>query len=62
MSNKTWKNINMKYLKNLNDYQTFQEIKEDNFDYCDILKLNNCKKDEIEFIYFHIILFNKGKI
>ena len=38
-----------KYLKNLNDYKIFQEIKEDNFDYCDILKLNNCKTDENEF-------------
>ena len=38
-----------KYIKNINDYQTFQEIKEDNFDYCDILKLNNYKKEENKF-------------
>ena len=51
-----------KYIKNLNDYQTFQEIKEDNFDYCDILKLNNYKNNENKFNFVCTLnkIFFKG--
>ena len=42
-----------KYIKSINYYKTFQEIKDNNFDYCDLLKL------ELNNTYIFVSILNK---